>query len=101
MAQPGNAGGKKPKGSKNVVLLKYDDCSRTKQGKVYVPNTIEMAKIKKPIRGQYRNVQISKTMDEDMVKSQLQKAFSSTQGPTQGPTQVPTFDLKNERYGNF
>lgn len=85
MASPDEAVVKKPKGSRTVVLLKNDDYSR-KNGKVYIPNTIEMAQIKKPIRGQYKKyVQFSKNMDEDMVKHQLQEAF-------------PTFDLMNGRF---
>lgn len=88
MAPPDEAVVKEPKLSRTVVLLKNDDYSR-KNGKVYIPNTIEMAQIKKPIRGQYKKyVQFSKNMDEDMVKHQLQEAF-------------PTFDLMNGRYGNF
>ena len=86
--QPVDAVAKKPKGSRNVVLLKNDDYRR-KKGKVYIPNTIEMAQIKKPHRGQFKkNVQFFKNMDEDMVKQQLQEAF-------------PTFDLKNGRFVNF
>ena len=44
MAQPGGGDGF----SKTVVLLKKEDCER-RNGKVYMPNTIEMAKIKKPV----------------------------------------------------
>lgn len=88
MEQPVDVVVKKPKGSRTVILLKNDDYGR-KNGKVYIPNTIEMAQIKKPIRGQYKkNVQFSKNMDKDMVKCQLQEAF-------------PAFDLKSGRYGNF
>lgn len=88
MEQPVDVVVKKPKGSRTVILLKNDNYRR-RNGQVYIPNTIEMAQIKKPIRGQYKkNVQFSKNMDEDMVKHQLQEAF-------------PTFDLKNGRYGNF
>lgn len=88
MAAPVEAVVKKLEGSRTVVLLKNDDYRR-KNGKVYIPNTIEMAQIKKPIRGQYKKyVQFSKNMDEDMVKRQLQESF-------------PTFDLMNGRYGNF
>ena len=74
--------------SKTVVLLKKEDCER-RSGKVYMPNTIEMAKIKKPDRGQYRtNVQFSKLMGEDLVTRRLQEEF-------------PTFDLMNVRYEFF
>ena len=90
MEQPVDIVVKKPKGSRTVILLKKDDYRR-KNGQVYIPNTIEMAQIKKPIRGQYKkNVQFSKNMDEDMVKHQLQEAFPTC-----------TFDLKNGRYENF
>lgn len=88
MARPVDAVVKKPKGSISVVLLKNDDYRR-KNDKVYIPNTIEMAQIKKPIRRQYKkDVQFSTNMDEDTVKCQLQEAF-------------PDFDLMNERYENF
>lgn len=74
--------------SKTVVLLTKDDCER-RNGKVYMPNTIEMAKIKKPDRGQYRaNVQFSKVMGKDMVRRRLHEEF-------------PTFDLMNVRYEFF
>ena len=88
MEEPVGAVVKKPKGSRTtVVLLKNDDCPR-KDGKVYIPTTIEMAQIKKPIRGQYKkDVLFSRDMDEDAVKGQLEGAF-------------PTFELKNGRYGN-
>ena len=76
-----------PAGAKHVVLLKKDDCRRN-DGKVFVPNTIEMAKIKKPNNGQYKtNVQFSKDMTVEMVRQKLQETF-------------PNFDL-NGRQGNF
>ena len=74
--------------SKTVVLLKKENCER-RNGKVYMPNTIEMAQIKKPVRGQYKaNVQFSKIMGKDMVRQRLHEEF-------------PTFDLMNVRYGFF
>ena len=61
--------------SKTVVLLKEDDCTR-RDGKVYMPTTIDMARIKKPNTGQYRtNVQLSTNMSEEMVKNKLQETF--------------------------
>jgi len=84
MAQPGDGNGF----SKTVVLLKKEDYE-IRNGKVYVPNTIEMAQIKRPDRGQYKtNVQFSINMGEDMVRQTLQQRFD-------------TFDLMNERYGFF
>ena len=66
--------------TKTVVLLKNSDCQR-RDGRVYMPTTIEMAKIKKPNTGQYKtNVQFSTGMSEEMVRQKLQEAF-------------PTFDL--------
>lgn len=87
MEQPVNTVVKRPKGSRPVILLKNDDCER-KAGKVYLPTTIEMARIKKPHQGQYQYVKFSNDMDEEMVKDELQKKF-------------PAFDLKNGRYGHF
>lgn len=85
MAQP--AGG--DEFSKTVVLLRKEDCKR-RNGKVFVPNTIEMAQIKRPARGQYKtNVQFSKIMGKDMVRQTLQDSFGCT------------FDLMNARYGFF
>ena len=84
MAQPVDEDGF----SKTVVLLKKEDCER-RNGKVYVPNTIQMAQIKRPDRGQYKtNVQFSKSMGEDMVRQTLQQRFD-------------TFDLMNVRYEFF
>ncbi len=61
--------------SKTVMLLKKNDCQRS-NGKVYIPNVIEMAKLKKPNTGQYkRNVQFSKEMSEEMVWQKLQETF--------------------------
>ena len=66
--------------TKRVVLLKNSDCQRS-GGRVYMPTTIDMAKIKKPNTGQYKtNVQFSTGMSEEMVRQKLQEAF-------------PTFDL--------
>lgn len=65
---------------KPVTLLNFDDCER-RNGIVYVPNTIEMARIKKPGRGQYKKrVKFSTNASEQSVKDTLQAEF-------------PTFDL--------
>lgn len=65
---------------KNVILLKSEDCQRS-NGSVLIPNTIEMARIRRPYTGQYRpNVQFSTNMSEQVVKQTLQNSF-------------PTFDL--------
>lgn len=65
---------------KPVTLLNFDDCER-RNGIVYVPNTIEMARIKKPGRGQYKKrVKFFTNTSEKSVKDTLQAEF-------------PTFDL--------
>ena len=65
---------------KNVILLRFEDFRRS-NGSVLIPNTIEMARIRRPDTGQYRpNVQFSTNMSEQVVKQTLQNSF-------------PTFDL--------
>lgn len=60
---------------KNVILLRFEDCQRS-NGSVLIPNTIEMARIRRPDTGQYRpNVQFSKNMSEQVVKQTLQNLF--------------------------
>ncbi len=86
MAQPVAGQVKKSRDQfyKTVVLLKSENYER-KNGKAYMPTTIEMANIKKPNRRQYKkNVGFSTHMPEDIVGQTLQETF-------------PTFDLKNER----
>ena len=62
---------------KTVVLLKKNDCQR-RNGDVYIPNTIEMANIKKKSTGQYKKkVQFSKQMSEEMVRQKLQETFTT------------------------
>lgn len=55
---------------KNVVVLKSDDVD-IKGPRVFMPNTIEMANIKKPNKGQFETgIQISSTMtDADVEKN--------------------------------
>lgn len=61
--------------TRRVVLLKDSDCVRL-DGKILMPTTIDMAKIKKPSTGQYnKNVQFSKSMSEELVRQTLQDAF--------------------------
>ena len=60
---------------KNVTLLRFADCQRS-NGSVLIPNTIEMARIRRPYTGQYRpNVQFSTNMSEQVVKQTLQNSF--------------------------
>ena len=65
---------------RNVILLRLEDCQRS-NGSVLIPTTIEMARIRRPGTGQYRqNVQFSTNMSEQIVQQTLQNSF-------------PTFDL--------
>lgn len=60
---------------KNVVVLKNNDV-KEKDGIVFMPNTIEMAQLKKPQREQFKtNVQISSKMTERDIKQILEEAF--------------------------
>ena len=60
---------------KNVVVLKGDDVLE-KDGVVFMPNTIEMAQLKKTEKGQFKtNVQISSKMSEMDIKQILEKSF--------------------------
>lgn len=63
-----------PKG-KNVVVLKSDDVN-IKGPTVFMPNTIEMANLKKPKKGQFETgVQISSTMTDADVEKKLREIF--------------------------
>ena len=63
--------------TRRVVLLKDSDCDKH-DGKIFMPTTIDMAKIKKPHTGQYnKEVLFSKSMSEEVVRQTLQKAFPS------------------------
>lgn len=64
-----------PKG-KNVVVLKSEDVV-IKGPTVFMPNTIEMAAIKKPNTGQFKTgVQISSTMTAADVEAKLKEIFT-------------------------
>ena len=61
---------------KNVMVLFSCDV-RKRDGKVYMPNTIEMARLKRPERGQFKtNIEFIKTMTEMDVKEKLRCHFS-------------------------
>ena len=63
------------KSGKSVVVLKSSDVTR-RGGIVFMPNTIEMAQIKKPEKGQFQtNVQISLRMTEEDIKEMLVNIF--------------------------
>ena len=66
-----------PKGKtgKSVVILKRSDVV-TRKEMVFMPNTIEMAQLKKPEKGQFKtNVQISSKMTAVDVKRVLVESF--------------------------
>ena len=60
---------------KNVVVLKLCDVVE-KDGTVFMPNTIEMAQLKKLGKGQFKtNVQFSSKMTESEIKRILVEEF--------------------------
>ena len=60
---------------KSVVVLKGSDVT-TRNEIVFMPNTIEMAQLKKPDKGQFKtNVQISSKMTEMDIKKILEETF--------------------------
>ena len=60
---------------KSVVVLKRGDVE-VKDGMVLMPNTIEMASLKKPDKGQFKtNIHFSSNMTETDVKSILMENF--------------------------
>ena len=60
---------------KNIVVLRSQDVVR-RGGVFFMPNTIEMACIKKPGMGQFKtNVEFSSIMSEDDVKERLERTF--------------------------
>ena len=60
---------------KSVVVLKGSDVTR-RDGIVFMPNTIEMAKIKKKENGQFKtNVQFSSKMTSADIKGMLVGTF--------------------------
>ena len=65
----------KVKTGKSVVVLKRSNVT-TRDKLVFMPNTIEMAQLKKPEKGQFKtNVQISSKMTEMDVKRALLEIF--------------------------
>ena len=60
---------------KSVVVLKPSDVI-VKDGTVFMPNTIEMAQLKKSEKGQFKtNVQISSKMSQMDIKGILEETF--------------------------
>ena len=59
---------------RSVVVLKTSDVT-VRDNDVFMPNTIEMAQIKKPEKGQFKKVQITKEMTEGNVTEKLLETF--------------------------
>lgn len=60
---------------KNVMVLFGCDVEK-RDSKVYMPNTIEMALLKRPERGQFKKeIEFTKTMTEKDVKEKLHRHF--------------------------
>lgn len=62
---------------KSVVVLRGSDVTRSRnESVVFMPNTIEMAQLKKPDKGQFKtNVQISSKMTEKDIQKALEETF--------------------------
>ena len=62
--------------AKNVMLLKNEELEQ-RDGKILMPTTIEMARMRKT--GQYKKgVQFSKSMSEDAVRKTIQEKFPAS-----------------------
>ena len=61
---------------KNVVVLKSSDVT-AKDDVVFMPNTIEMAQLKKATNGQFKSMQISSNMSEAEIEESLKRLFPS------------------------
>ena len=59
---------------RSVVVLKTSDV-KIRGNDVFMPITIEMSQIKKPERGQFKKVQITKEMTEEDVTEKLLETF--------------------------
>lgn len=59
---------------RSVVVLKTSDVTM-RGNDVFMPITIEMSQIKKPERGQFKKVEITKEMTERDVTEKLLEAF--------------------------
>lgn len=59
---------------KNVVVLKHSDVA-IRGDTVFMPNTIELAQLKRPEKGQFKKMQISSYMLEADVRKALTESF--------------------------
>lgn len=59
---------------KNVMVLNRSDVA-TRDGLVFMPNTIEMAKLKKTEKGQFKKMQMSSKMSETEIGQTLTALF--------------------------
>ena len=58
----------------SVVVLKTSDVTM-RGNDVFMPITIEMSQIKKPERGQFKKIEITKEMTEEDVTEKLLETF--------------------------
>ena len=74
---PGTTSNKKdPYYCKNVVVLKLGTDVIDRDGEVLMPNTIEMAQLKKQEKGQFKtDIKFTKEMTEKDVEGQLRRNF--------------------------
>ena len=71
---------KNSSGGKSVVVLKKGDV-KIRNKIVYMPNTIEMAQLKKPGKGQFwRQVPIDSGMTAEQIEKLLKECFPCLEG---------------------
>ena len=56
---------------KSVVVLFDSDVKVRENGEVCMPNTIEMAKLKRPVKGQFAKISFTSEMSEEDVHKAL------------------------------
>ena len=61
--------------TKSVVVLFDGDVTVRENGEVYMPNTIEMAQLKKPGKGQFAKISFTSEMTEEDVHRKLCSYF--------------------------
>jgi len=61
--------------AKSVVLLFDSDVTVRENGEVGMPNTIEMAKIKKPEKGRFVKISFTREMSEEDVQREICSYF--------------------------
>ena len=67
-------------GGRSVVVLKWSDVTIRQNKDVCMPNTIEMAELKKPGKGQFKRVPINSDMTVENIENLLKEYFPCLEG---------------------